>query len=233
MNYAIGTANSSNNASYIQFSNVGGAGSTLNYAELGLWNHDGYKVFGDGHFETASSGNLKVLNTTNATSTTTGALIVSGGAGLNNDLYIGGGLYFTNSASPSSFNYYEVNNTSRYFTYAFATNQQTTVILERIGGVVFVSMAPVSGVEKGSSNGTNIATSLLAIPSEFRPSAQFYLPIYGVINNSVTGSGYVSIDTSGIIYIAPSISGTTLQPFIYTTPANSNGWIQQNFSYHV
>jgi hypothetical protein len=62
--------------------NMAGAATTFNVgASGGTWNLAGVGKI---------NGNLVAASTTNSSSTTTGALVVKGGAGINNDVYIGG-----------------------------------------------------------------------------------------------------------------------------------------------
>lgn len=57
------------------------------------------KVEGDGKL--TATGLVRITNTTGSTSTSTGALVVSGGAGISNDLYIGGDSYASSHINTS------------------------------------------------------------------------------------------------------------------------------------
>ena len=51
---------------------------------------------------TTVSGTLAVQSTTNSTSKTTGAVVVSGGVGINNDLHVGGDITAFSSSDHQS-----------------------------------------------------------------------------------------------------------------------------------
>jgi hypothetical protein len=87
-NIAIGTAISTRNAAFLNFTNQGGAGSTDNWATMGVWGVTGeLRVLG--------TGQVYATSTTASSSTTTGALRVDGGAGIAGQVNIGGGATIT------------------------------------------------------------------------------------------------------------------------------------------
>ncbi len=87
----------------------------------------------------ATMGSLTLTNTTNSTSPTTGTLIVNGGVGIGEDLWIGGSEYFANvttqGGTPSPFNYYEETCfTTRFI--AGVASATVTIGIVRIGSIV-------------------------------------------------------------------------------------------------
>ena len=83
-NIHVGRANSSKDLAYFGFKYSGTSGSTENCATIGLHGSD--------HLLSVYSSKITMPITTAATSSTTGALIISGGVGVASNCYIGGKL---------------------------------------------------------------------------------------------------------------------------------------------
>ena len=84
--------------------------------------------------ELNSSGQIQVQTTTDSSSTSSGALTVSGGVGISKTLYCNSLYLPTSDGTASALNYYEENtNTSMTFTLLWASNITNTDHFVRVG----------------------------------------------------------------------------------------------------
>lgn len=118
------------------------------------------------------SGNCTVIvtdNNTNSTSTTTGALQVLGGVGIENDTYIGGSIYLpTTGGIQSPFNYYE-ENISYTTQFSCGGTPSATIALRfcRVGKLVTMFI-PTFSLTSGSLLSPQVVSSIV-MPTQFRP----------------------------------------------------------------
>jgi hypothetical protein len=75
-----------------------------------------------GTFGNVSVGSLYMANTTQSTSTTTGALIVSGGVGIASNLFVGGNITASNTVAPSANASINLGTASSYWNNVYAVN---------------------------------------------------------------------------------------------------------------
>lgn len=114
------------------FTFINGEDSTT---EEGMLNINGSRLY-----------NTKIWATTNASSKTTGALIVDGGVGINNDLYVGTGIYLPNvGGGLTELNYYEHDTytMSLFDSTGGDCSEDQLVSFVRIGRVVYLDIPPV------------------------------------------------------------------------------------------
>lgn len=94
-----------------------------------------------------TSGSVHVYHATDASSKTTGGLIVDGGMGVNLKLYVGTGVYLaTTGGTPSEWNYYEQATVNHNIYRVFGgvpldTGYTVNVLYTRVGRMIFATMA--------------------------------------------------------------------------------------------
>lgn len=131
----------------------------------------------------AVTGLASVTNTTASTSPTSGALVVSGGAGFGGtcsmatDLAVGGGIMFNLSTGGSLLQYYGAQYLTGAWTGAWTgAGLGANLKLVRIGDLIMIT----SGLVSGLVGADDIGIFNAALPSAFRPSwAPHYVTWYG------------------------------------------------------
>lgn len=103
----VGVAGSAPASPRVAFANSGTTWQIDNYNGNFRW-----FIPGTTRMQIDTSGNLSVYANTNSTSTTTGALIVTGGAGIGSNLYVGGTIFGTVTTATSAAIAYSLANTS-------------------------------------------------------------------------------------------------------------------------
>ena len=160
-------------------------GPSHGYNPLMLWN---------------SAGSVSIPVTTSSSTTTSGALQVAGGVGIQGALYAGGSI---NTVSTSSHGIYQTTPASGYYGY-FVNNT--------------VGSSFVWATSRSTSNDTN--------PMTLTPSGGLYLSTYGVNGLTVTqvgGGGY------GIVINSANLSGTYYYE-LFQAAGTSTGSISSNGS---
>ena len=173
-----------------------------------------------------ATGEIDILSTLNSTSTTTGALVVTGGAGIGGNLFVGGG---TSIAGVST-----VTNTTN-------ASSTTTGALQVVGGAgvggsLFVGgNLNVTGTISGTLAGNATVVSVIATPT----NATHFLTFVDSNNASPTGENVYTtssfsinpstgnITMAGALTIGSAVAGTTVNALYsnnvllssYTTPA--------------
>lgn len=157
---------------------------------------------------------LSLTDTTNSTSPTTGTLVVNGGVGIAQDIWLGGSEFFQNVASeggtPSPFNYYEETCFPITFNFAGAPNITVQVQAVRIGNLVNL-LIPTLIFALG---GTDTVSSVNTIPARFAPGCTVRGAASTVVNN-VSQLGEFEIDPNGTIIIG--LPGPALGPQTFTS----------------
>ena len=108
-NIIFGRAASTNNAAVIQYVNAGGPGSTSNYLGIGC--------YGLNNITCQGSGVTNVYGSVASTSSSTGTLVVTGGAGISGAIYSGGDIH----GNVGFFNNLTTNGGTNNFTYSQGT----------------------------------------------------------------------------------------------------------------
>jgi hypothetical protein len=140
---------------------------------------------------TYASGVFTIADNTASTSTTTGALVVTGGVGITGDLQVGG-LINAASATFTSINNTPIGNTTR------STGAFSDLYTDDVGATQVV-YGGTDGLLTGTSTFTFTAgTGKLAVPTEI-----------DVGNLVLSGSSVSSTSTSGAVNINTSPDGTT------------------------
>lgn len=117
--------------------------------------------------DTLLTVNAKFTGTTNASSTITGALVVSGGAGIGGDLYVGGTLFAdVSGASSSSTNVATVQRTTNAAHFlTFVDSNNSVIGFESLYTTSSISINPGTGnlTVIGSITGTTLAVNSAAV----------------------------------------------------------------------
>ena len=87
-----------------------------------------------------------------ATSSTTGSLVCTGGAGIAGSIYTGSGIFLpTSGGSASSLNYYETGTTSMTFSGPWTADQTGNVKFTRVGNMVTLTIDSVASTASSPS----------------------------------------------------------------------------------
>jgi len=173
----------------------------------------------------ATMGSLTLTDTTNSTSPTTGTLVVDGGVGIGEDLWIGGSEYFANvttqGGTPSAFNYYEETCFTTRFV-AGAASATVTIGIVRIGSIVnlLIPAFIMSTTQAGEVISTAGFSGGPTLPARFIPCLTRG-PASTIIYNNGTLTGQLGeweVNSAGDITFG--IPGTVLgpQPITSTIP---------------
>lgn len=146
-----------------------------------------------------------ITNTTSATSTTTGALIVAGGAGINENLHVGGDLFVTGTGSSTSFYHQETVSRDWTCTHWATDTQSFNCLITRIGKMVTICFCdpPSSGSLDGGAN-SQITTSV-ALDSEYWPDAVNAVAsciIQDGANSTRSTLGVIKISSVGLMTVS-------------------------------
>jgi hypothetical protein len=152
-------------------------------AEFNTW------VFGT-NGNLTNPGAVLVLSTANSTSTTTGALTVSGGVGVELDMYVGGTIYSNNSQVVTFANTASLIASSAQYssTSGFALSFNTGTLVEIAVSATTSSFATTSGYALNFNTGTLVNIAIYA-------SSSTYANIAGIANSLGTGT-YTIIDST-------------------------------------
>lgn len=162
------------------------------------------------------TGIQTITNTTNSTSTTTGALIVNGGSAINKSLYVGttsatDGIVFNNnvaSYSPSVLNFYETGTFNTTFNCRNANSGTVTYSIVRIGKLVTM-LIPSFTFTSGSSavTNTNVLLASAGLSARFRPTqARQEIANCTVEDNGNKTNGLLHVLSSGNIEIYKNVT---------------------------
>lgn len=155
---------------------------------------------------------LLLTDPTNSTSPTTGALIVNGGAGIAQDLWIGGSEYFQEvtreGGTPSAFNYYEETCFDMSFEYNVSTTTVTIQVV-RVGNLVNL-LIPTMFFDPSAAPDTVHSTTVM--PERFRPFCIVHGAASTVVNN-VSQLGEYEVNPDGSIIIGLPGPALGPQPF--------------------
>ena len=141
-----------------------------------------------------SSGQFQIQTSTDSSSTTTGAMTVSGGVGIAKNLYVGNSLYLpTSGGTPSALNYYE-ENTGITLTLSglWSGNLSATTHLIKVGNIITANIRYTTS----TTNTTGTYFNGTGLPSTYYPPATIYTPII-LINNISAVIGTIAISASG------------------------------------
>jgi hypothetical protein len=165
---------------------------------------------------------VKILNTTNSTSISTGALILSaGGLGVNNDIWCANLFLPTSGGTPSALNVYEQNNvTASTWTFGAATSASTNITLSMIGNLVVLNI-PTFTI---TSVQTSTIVSNTAIPSRFRVSTQKLIPCT-YHNSGTILTGTLTISTNGTFTFASSAAGNITTTTSFAIDGQTFSWL--------
>lgn len=147
-----------------------------------------------------------------------GALVTFGGAGVAQDIWIGGNIYFDDVVAaggiPGALDYYEVSCISTPFTWG-GTSVNPALYLQiriiRVGSIVNLIIPPIIISNPGPH--VDVITSTIALPNRFRPFSSIRGPASTIIYNNgvlVGQLGEFNVDPSGFITIG--LPGTALGP---------------------
>lgn len=158
---------------------------------------NGVKTFGD---------------TTDATSTSTGAVVINGGLGVAKNIYAGSGLYLPNG-TPAQLNRYEEATQSTTFSWPSATGSPVgctvNILYHRFNDMVFAYIPTLSGTN--GTSGSQFTTSTAQIPSNFRPSStNQYCQVFLALNGSWQGVSSLLITSGGVITVQSDPSGNNI-----------------------
>jgi len=157
---------------------------------------------------TGTTSTFVIQNSTNATSTNTGALQVWGGAGIGRDLYVGGTIYSGgNPVSPLASTTQEI----------IATAGQTSFTLSA-GYIVGYVQVFANGIllNTGDYTATNGTTVVVVEPRKAGDVMRFVAPVTYVVN-----SGSNAITAGQVSVIAQTASATYYPTFVDSNNATS------------
>ena len=155
---------------------------------------------------------LLLTGTTNSTSPTTGTLVVNGGVGIGQDLWLGGSEFFANvsteGGTPSPLNYYE--ETCFPMQFQFDGGTPTTVLVQavRIGNLVNL-LIPTILLDRGAGFGLVMSTTPL--PERFRPCCTVRGASSTIVGPLPSDLGVFEIRPDGTIIFG--IPGPSIGPF--------------------
>jgi len=149
---------------------------------------------------------ISTYNTTQSTGTTTGALIVSGGAGFGRDLYVGGSVFINGSLSINTASI------SSYAITSIAAGTDTVVAVVNTGSIIIYSTATLQSITNRGSTTTNAVTlSNTASSTSTTTGALIVVGGIGVGGSITSGQGFVTNNTLISSYTSPVISTTATQ----------------------
>lgn len=170
----------------------------------------------------AQLARLLITDTTNSTSPDTGALVVNGGVGIAQDLWLGGSEYFANVANeggvPSPFNYYEETCVTMAFQFDAglpATFVQVQIV--RVGSLVNL-LIPAMTLNQGAGFGDVHTLPGWELPPRFRPACPVRGASSTIIHDGIGELGEYEVRPDGTIIFG--LPGPVLgpQPFTSGTP---------------
>jgi len=139
---------------------------------------------------------------TTSTSTSTGALVVAGGVGINGNEYIGGSLYLpTSGGTQSALNYYEEYTGTTTFSLIWASGSIVSIYIVRIGAMVNLIIKNFSATTNTSSY-NHFYNSGTTIPARFCPTSSnpaFKCLIQNGANS--LADGYLTLSSGGLIVV--------------------------------
>ena len=155
-----------------------------------------------------SSGQFQIQPSTYSSSTTTGAMTISGGVGIAKNLYVGSSLYLpTSGGTPSALNYYEEYSMTTTFQGLWAINQTGTVKFVRSGSIVSMFIPYIAN----TGNATVASfTNNSDLPTRFRPTSPFTGSV-GIVTNNTYALGRITVNVSAVnitIYRDPTQNTT-------------------------
>jgi hypothetical protein len=177
----------------------------------------------------AATDTLKILNTTDSSSLSTGSLTIAAGLSVAKNLYVGGGIYvptvsgITDLGIAAKLNYYEEFNSGAIdIAGAYSLAAAANLYVLAIGRVVTITWVSTRTPTTDGSYITGTGTTLNdlfffeAIPAQFRPQ----VPCYGLYRfefNGTYGAGIAYLDTSGTLWFQYGLdsfpSGFTIRIF--------------------
>ena len=179
----------------------------------------GGSLFVNGSITSPSAATLKDLtltDTVNSTSPTTGTLIVNGGVGVAQDLWLGGSEFFANvttqGGTPSPLNYYEETCFPLIFEFNGIAAASVLVQIVRIGNLVNILVPSLL-----LTAGTGVVTTLNQLPVRFRPFCTVRGAASTIVNNA-SQLGEFEVDTLGNITFG--IPGAALGPQPFTSTSS-------------
>lgn len=181
----------------------------------------GNNVVYDGIYGNAQLGSMFLSNSTISTSTSTGALIVSGGIGAGGNLYIGGNAYAggyriltTNSPGLSSFSGTTISNLA-VTSIAQSISPVTGALIVNYGGL---------GVAGNIYSGGNVVAAALVGPyyGQIQTAAQPYVTSLGTLDSLQVGT---SIGTSSITVSGSGVAAGFAPLVVSQGGANVSGGV--------
>jgi hypothetical protein len=146
---------------------------------------------------------VEIASVTGSSSTSTGALIVGGGVGVAQNVYVGGALHLPTSGGTSTGLIYYEDTSAAPFSYLM-TGAVTTISLTgyyvRINGMVTLIFNPLTP----AANVANalLSTAAASIPARFRPASDTFSASIIVVDNSIAVLGTVTVTVAGAIVFA-------------------------------
>lgn len=132
------------------------------------------------------------------------SLMINGGAVIQKDLRINGGIYFSDSTNP--LNSYQSNSFQTYWTRDGSKNTQTTVSYTKIGNQITLTLPIISVTSSGVNPYIYNNTPL---PNNLIPSEAFRSNTFRITRNGKTSYGHALITNQGFIQIYTDASETT------------------------
>ncbi len=193
---------------------AGGAG-VAGRLSVGSLYVNGVKIDTNGGSSFDNSSVLNLTNTTNATSPSSGALIVAGGVGISEDMHVAGDIY-SNGVQLSNFD----NTVALELTDTTASTSVYTGALTVAGGVGVAGRLSVTTLYV---NGVNITgNSSGGASSSFDPSANLAITNTTASTSTITGALTVAggVGIAGRLNVGTSlyVNGVQIQNFDSSTP---------------
>ena len=178
---------------------------------------------------TASAQTIAGIKTfsdaTDASSSTVGGTVVSGGLAVLKKIYVGDGVFLkTTGGTASSFDYYEQYSGTLSLGGAIAPGTSLAIKIVRIGALVTMDTAALSAATVPAGPISSITT---ALPSRFFPLATHYQSIV-VTENSATKAGLAEIRADGFIHWYATVAGGN-----YTASTAACGFPVQTYKWTV
>jgi hypothetical protein len=147
-------------------------------------------------------GVVKVPGSTDSSSYTTGALVVSGGLGIAKKTYFNNDIHLPNGGT--GLNWYHETTYSTTFSGIGFTSASQTIQVIRIGAIVMLRIPAFSGTASVPGN----LTSATAIGANYRPTVNIRNAGVCLRNNGNDTIGTFEMTTGGIINFYPTVYGS-------------------------
>lgn len=166
----------------------------------------------------ATLDSLLLTGLVNSTSPTTGTLVVNGGVGIAQDLWLGGSEFFSNvttqGGTPSPFNYYEETCVPMTFRFDAGTPTQVSIQVVRVGALVNL-LIPSMVLDQGVGVGVVQTVPSWELPARFRPGCTVRGASSTIVHGGIGELGEFEVSSAGVITFG--VPGPVLGPNAFSS----------------